>query len=319
MTLARPKWLNLTLLLFLFVGASVVVCLHMSDFHWRMGLLSHFCMQHLIGLSCLALVALCFRAWKTLVAFLLLIGFCFLPMVPLFFDASRHTFEQDFKAGLINLNGGQASIKEVMARADRHEVDLLCFVGVTPALLQQLEAQRSLYPHQLSQPQNGANGVAILSKEPSLTSSHPEFGRDGLPSIVATYQLQGQPLTVIVTNEPAVDSTEAAARRDRRLAAIVDHVQKLPGEDNIILAGNFNLAPFNAVFQRLVNQTGLFNSAHGFGYQPTWPSWLSISSTPIDHILLSKNLLVADRQVGPSIGAEHYPIWVGLGFASTKE
>lgn len=319
MTITCPRWLNLTLLIFVLVGATVVMCIHQNDLHWRLGLLSHFCMQHLVGLGCLALVALFFRAWKTLVAFLVLMAFCFSPMIPLFFDASRHTFEQDFKAGLINLYGQDTSVDAAMQHAHKHEVDFLLFVGVTPAHLPKLEAQQELYPHQISRVREDAFGVALLSKEAAHSSSITEFAQDGLPSISAKFLVKEQPVTIVMTNERAVDSAQATARRDESLQALATYIKKLPPAENVIVAGNFNLTPFNKIFQHLVNETGLFNSARGFGYQPTWPGWMSISAIPIDHILLSKKLLVADRQVGPSIGAEHYPIWVGLGFDSSKE
>lgn len=316
MTITRPRWLNLTLLLFVIVGATVVMCIHHDDMHWRLGRLSHFCMQHFVGLGCLALVALFFRAWKTLVAFLVLMAFCFSPMIPLFFDASRHTFAQDLKTGLVNLKGKEASVAQAMQRAQKHQEDVVIWVGVTPAHRKEFEAHREQYPHQISKVRDDAFGVALLSREEPLSSKITEFSPGGLPVIVAKFKFKEKPVTVIVSNEPVVDSAASAEARDQSLQALVGFVQQLPEEENVLVAGNFNLSPFNQVFKRTVNEAGLFNSAHGFGYQPTWLGSLSLSGVPIDHILLSKNLLVSDRQVGPSIGAEHYPIWLGLGFAA---
>jgi endonuclease/exonuclease/phosphatase family metal-dependent hydrolase len=58
---------------------------------------------------------------------------------------------------------------------------------------------------------------------------------------------------------------------------------------------------------------GLRDSREGFGLQNSWPAywpWLSIT---IDHCLVSRDIRLIDRKVGPDIGSDHYPVLVEVG------
>lgn len=78
-----------------------------------------------------------------------------------------------------------------------------------------------------------------------------------------------------------------------------------------LLLGDLNTTCFSPTFESLLQQTQLVDSAKGFGYSPTWGPrlprepllpWIGL---PIDHILVSKNVAVEDRTIGPATGSDH--------------
>ena len=50
----------------------------------------------------------------------------------------------------------------------------------------------------------------------------------------------------------------------------------------------------------------------GFGVQPSWPTKPLILRIPIDHILVSKNIVTARRWIGPETGSDHLPVFADL-------
>ena len=80
----------------------------------------------------------------------------------------------------------------------------------------------------------------------------------------------------------------------------------------LVLIGDFNCTPWSPAFRKLVSYSGLRDSRRGLGVQPTWPSPFGPFGIPIDHALVSKDLHVIDRSVGPQVGSDHRGIVVGL-------
>ncbi len=56
----------------------------------------------------------------------------------------------------------------------------------------------------------------------------------------------------------------------------------------------------------------LSDSEQGFGPQPSWSTELLIPVVPIDHFLVSKDIEVLNRVLGPNIGSDHLPVYVDL-------
>jgi endonuclease/exonuclease/phosphatase (EEP) superfamily protein YafD len=97
-------------------------------------------------------------------------------------------------------------------------------------------------------------------------------------------------------------------RRDSELRLIAERFTKKPA-DNLVLAGDFNATPYCHAYKKLVRALGLRNAREGYGIYPTWPAFYptSLPRIPIDHVLVSAGIAVADFRTGPPIGGDHLP------------
>lgn len=79
----------------------------------------------------------------------------------------------------------------------------------------------------------------------------------------------------------------------------------------LIVGGDLNVTMWSSQYQSMIANSGLRNARQGYGILPTqsvfFPQipWLAI---PIDHFLVSKDILVTNMQTGGNIGSDHLPI-----------
>lgn len=71
-------------------------------------------------------------------------------------------------------------------------------------------------------------------------------------------------------------------------------------------------SPSNYYFARLLDEGRLNDSEQGFGPQQSWSTELLIPVVPIDHFLVSRDIEVTNRALGPNIGSDHLPVYVDL-------
>lgn len=75
-----------------------------------------------------------------------------------------------------------------------------------------------------------------------------------------------------------------------------------------MLLGDLNTTPWGHAFRWLVTESELRDTSCGVGFQWSWPASFWPPVIPIDHALVSEDVRVLDRRMGPSIGSDHLPL-----------
>ena len=154
------------------------------------------------------------------------------------------------------------------------------------------------------------NGFGILLCGRSHTQRHEvlRIREVGLLAVLAPLQIHQQRITVIGAH-PASPVTPTRMRvRNRQLDRLAKLVIQQQGP--LIVLGDLNATSWSPAFQDLLRTTQLRDSRIGFGLQPTWPASISSLRIPIDHCLVSPEVVVHQRYVGPQIGSDHLPVIV---------
>jgi len=99
--------------------------------------------------------------------------------------------------------------------------------------------------------------------------------------------------------------------RNHQLNEIANYIRE-GSEGYTILAGDLNVTPYSYYFRDLLRGSGLIDSGLGYGWQPTWSIRMPWFAIPIDHILVSPDIQVTNRAIGPSLGSDHHPVVVSF-------
>jgi endonuclease/exonuclease/phosphatase (EEP) superfamily protein YafD len=79
-----------------------------------------------------------------------------------------------------------------------------------------------------------------------------------------------------------------------------------------VVTGDFNATLWSHAYRELQRRGGLTESMRGFGLQPSYPVGTPLLRVPIDNLLHSADLTTVSRQLGPSLGSDHFPLLVEL-------
>jgi endonuclease/exonuclease/phosphatase (EEP) superfamily protein YafD len=79
-----------------------------------------------------------------------------------------------------------------------------------------------------------------------------------------------------------------------------------------VVTGDFNATLWSHAYRELQRRGGLTESMRGFGLQPSYPVGVPLLRVPIDNLLHSADLATVSRQLGPSLGSDHFPLFVEL-------
>jgi endonuclease/exonuclease/phosphatase (EEP) superfamily protein YafD len=169
--------------------------------------------------------------------------------------------------------------------------------GGPEAVARQLGA---IYPYRSGCEPGRKCSLVLLSKHPLRSVRRPSLPLGYNRFVIAESDVRGRAVTLVGMH---LSKPSKRGRQARQLAVIGDIVKDLPRP--LILAGDFNAAPWSMAMRRFLAKTGL---AYSYGYHPTWPVWLRAIGFPIDHIVTA-GLRVIDVQAWPdAIGSNHLPL-----------
>ena len=94
--------------------------------------------------------------------------------------------------------------------------------------------------------------------------------------------------------------------RVRHFEELVQLISNQP--DVVLVLGDLNMTFRSSLFQWFLRESGLRDSRRGFGWQATWPVAVPLLATPIDHGLVSHEINVLNRELGPNVGSDHFPV-----------
>ncbi|MCA9406470.1 MAG: endonuclease/exonuclease/phosphatase family protein [Candidatus Omnitrophica bacterium] len=190
--------------------------------------------------------------------------------------------------------------------------DILALEEINTQWITKLKPVLEQYPHYQEIPRKDNFGIVLYSKFKPKNMLTKYYGTIEVPSIVAEYQFQEEPITLLFTH-PVPPGTEQYFKwRNEQLQDIIDNRSAF--SKKMILIGDLNTTSWSYTFQNFVKKMNLIDTRKGFGLQTTWPSMLPLMRITIDHILVSEKIQTTKREVGPHIGSDHYPVYIEVMF-----
>jgi endonuclease/exonuclease/phosphatase (EEP) superfamily protein YafD len=292
-------------------SAATLVCF-LGRYFWFFDLFSHFRVQYLLGLVALAGLLLLGRWWKSAAFFLAMAAINGATVLPLYFEkdpapAQAAAEAQVLRAMLLNVHTELGDPERVKALIIAVDPDLLVLQEINAAWMTDLVWLEDVYPHIITEPREDNFGIGFYTKIPLMEGQVTFIGEAEVPSVVATLRIPQSDLRVIATHPLPPSSRKYAHWRNQQLEELAEVVQSpLP----VLLLGDLNVTPWSYNFRRLLAESGLRDSARGYGVQPTWPTHIPLLRIPIDHCLHSEGIVIRDRALGENVSSDHFPLIV---------
>ena len=290
-----------------------------NEWHQYLELFSHFRMQYFV-VSVLLTLVFAFLKWRNYILLgLATVAFNAWFIVPWYLPTEApDPSDADVRLLHANVLATNTDTERLLALVEDVDPDLLVLQEFTSDWLAALEPLASSYPYRVVEPrENDSFGIALYSKYPldatTVIGSFPL----GYPDIVATALVGGERLNIISTHPMQPLGTTNYGNRNLQLDSVADLARRSPRP--IIVVGDLNITMWAHHYQRFEEVSGLSNARRGFGIAPTWPVWLYPGIIPIDHVLVSEDVVVTDFDTGPNIGSDHLPIIVRFTFAEETD
>jgi endonuclease/exonuclease/phosphatase (EEP) superfamily protein YafD len=290
----------------------------------------HFALQILMAAAILGALALALRRWRWLSV---IGGIAFIQLWTIHPYWPSDTVlvtpmaaEKRLKLVSLNVWYHNQNLPAVIDYLRDTDADVVGLVEVRDRMLPELAALNDLYPYRLE-----CVSVAricqelLLSKYPFTASGKGRIEGE-LPVLVwgeIKPMPQAPPVTIAVTHlswpfkkirppaEPTLNPQRQSlpkglprllqAEQALRLAGALDRLNS-----NLVLMGDFNMAPWSRTQQYLRQVTGLDNKGD---LVPSWPSWApAFMRLPIDHVMTRGLPQILTLAAGPDVGSDHRPI-----------
>ncbi len=308
-TTAPPR-----LVAFATVSLAVVSALGLfGRFAWVLDLFAHFRMQLAVALLVCAAVSLVLRQPRVtlLASTFALLNFIVVAPQLVYQPTAEARGRDTVRLVYVNINHYNREFESALAFFRETDPDVLLIVEANERLLAVLDPLRERLPYVFVETR-GKGGVALMSRYPMAAQS--VYFTSGNPSVVALIDTHHGPLRLIGTHPRSPVSARRAQRRDAQLDAIASFVRV--GSEPTVLLGDLNTTPWGHAFRALVAESGLRDTSRGVGFQWSWPASFWPLAIPIDHALVSEDVRVLDRRMGPSIGSDHLPLMLDIALAT---
>lgn len=238
-------------------------------------------------------------------------------IVPIYFGADAlPPTGPTHKAMLLNLLCNNDAHDRVIELIRTNRPDWFVVNELTPAWVQALDVLATEYPHKIliaGRSDGDPSGTGLYSALPFEFSQAEKIDDVGWPSVIARMKLEIGVINVIGTHPLPPALRELSWSRDRQLQAVARRAAACEGA--VMVLGDLNVTSWSPVFADLLKESGLRDSRRGHGLQPSWPSDNIILRIPIDHCLVSPDVLVHRRWVGQAVGSDHFPVFVEISLA----
>jgi endonuclease/exonuclease/phosphatase (EEP) superfamily protein YafD len=279
---------------------------------WVLELASHFRMHLAIGLGGLALVWVLKRRWR--MASLCVVGAAVNATLVLLVFLPVETTEAytGTRLRLISLNLHTQNERSdlVLKYLQDADADIIMLLEVNDRWMVAMQPLRTNYSQVLAEPREDNFGIALFSRLPLTNSEVLELGHSEVPSIATTISVGGQEIFLLGTHPLPPGSAAYARRRNDQLQGIAALVRR--HGPAVVVLGDLNCTPWSPYFSDLLRDGGLKTASPQRGLFGSWPAWLPFGRIPLDHGLVSPNLRVIEKRLGPPVGSDHLPLMVEL-------
>lgn len=279
---------------------------------WLLELTSHFPLHLVIASALFTGIWALKRRWRWAIFSGAVTAVNAMLVLALFWSVNQSAPAAGQRLRLMAVNVHTANLRSdlVLDFLQKIDADVVLLMEVNQRWMDALSTLSNRYPEIIAEPRSDNFGIALLNRVAATNSAVIYLGEAELPSIRTTLLITGQTVTLLGTHPLPPGSAEYSRLRNDQLRAIAAHVRESTAPT--IVLGDLNATPWSPYFRELLRVSGLRNTSQGRGLYASWPAGLPVGRIPLDHCLISPNLHVMDKRLGPQVGSDHLPVVIDL-------
>lgn len=283
---------------------------------WLFELFAHFPLQYLGVLFLAGGICCVLRRWRWValavvgvIPNVLVVG----PYLPGLFTAAASAGmwpDSTSQVSLVALNLRYTLQDAGATRAylEGQSADILVLSEVTPRWQEKLVELEGRYPYSVIRPRWNPWGIALYSRFPLHDVEDLDLGDDRSSHLRVTVELPAGAVALYAVHLASPPSRGQSQQRNTQLHQLAQRIARDDSGLPVVVAGDLNITPYSPYFRDLLRDAGLRDARLPFGPHVTWPVLPVPIGIPIDHCLVSSQVVVTRVAIGPSTGSDHFPL-----------
>lgn len=204
---------------------------------------------------------------------------------------------------------------KLLALIDQHKPDVFIALESDSAWQKSLDSISPYYPYAVRIPLSNTYGMHLYSHLPLADTEVMYLMEPDIPSIQTKVQLRSGvwvQLYAVHPRPPFPTESDDTRERDAEIVMIGKMAKATAG--GVLVAGDFNdvaWSPSSKLFQEV---SGLLDPRIGRGFYSTFHAKYPIFRWPLDHVFQSSHFKLANMELLPDIGSDHFPIMIKLSY-----
>jgi len=226
----------------------------------------------------------------------------------------RNENNESFKIYSANINKDNKGLSMLINEIKIEKPEITLLIEVRPRHFEELAPLIDQYKYRLLDPKMYISnvGIVFLSTYPIMDYNIVNLSDHGNAIIKSRLKVKGRDVIFYGVHLPRIGIDRGFKVRQKIFIRLASQIagESMP----VIIAGDFNTTPYSPVFKKFIKISQIKDSSEEFGWQPTWPTFFPPLWIPIDHVLVSQEIQVVNKDTGSYIGSDHYSVMATLSF-----
>lgn len=237
----------------------------------------------------------------------------FTPLHPVQAQAVSHCTDGD-EINLLVANVKRDNPKKgaVLDLVGRMRPDVVLLLETDAAWDQALAPLKSEYQRSVPRPKQNTYGMHLFSKLELIDPQIQHLLDPEIPSIKTGIKLRSGAAVVLYCLHPRPPPRADTAERDAELVRVGLEVRR--NDEPAIVLGDMNDVAWSRTTKLFQEVSGLLDPRIGRGLYATFHANWRLLRWPLDHVFFSNMFALRKLAVMPSVGSDHFPLFVSLCF-----
>jgi endonuclease/exonuclease/phosphatase (EEP) superfamily protein YafD len=250
--------------------------------------------------------------------------YCVLPYLPIYLkqvEKCRSPLpENTIRLLIFNVFIENRQSAKLLRLVEEVDPDLVLLAEPDERWVREVSALEKKYPYTVLHPLDNAYGMALYSRFELENPKLNFFIEDDIPSITSGVKLKSGEVINLYCLHPRPPVPTESVRSNERDAELLFVGRMIKEQDApTIVAGDLNDVAWSRTTKLFQKISGLLDPRRGRGLYTSFHASYPMLRFPLDHVFHSNHFRLAELRRLPSIGSDHFPIFIALSYEKTAE